>query len=110
MREAQVTHVRHEVLGELYVSIEAAIRMAFPRAQMHFIDRNRRMQPVPSCAPLDPLLVTPLIAILAGHARRRPRPAFELTPVRVGLDRHLVAVARPDLVFIELPAGKAWNE
>ena len=46
VREAETLHIWNQALGKLRIAQELPVSPALPGAEVHFVDRHRRMQPV----------------------------------------------------------------
>ena len=88
VREAHLLHVRHEPVRQLGVGEKpvAFLGHARPRAEMHFVDRHRPIEPAALLAPLGhPRLVLPLVAGDVADDGGRLRRHLEGDAERIGL-------------------------
>ena len=87
VREAQLLHVRHEAIGELAVGEEAValFRHARPRAEVHFVDRHRPIEPR-ACARRAPPS-TRRRATRSARCRGRSTPSAAAPRTRRRTDR-----------------------
>ncbi len=110
VREPKVLDVGGELPGDLAVPQEIAGRVAAPRAQMHLVDRDRLREPVALRALFEPRRVVPAERRRRRRDRGRRRPLLERRAVRVGLELQLAAVARVELVLVELAGADLGHE
>src|SRR5690606_26277340 len=101
VREAEILDVRAELLGELAVAEEPAVRGPPPGPEVHLVDRHRRMEPVAPRALGEPAGVAPLVPRRAGDDGGGGRTVLEPLPERIGLDPQRAGLAVADLVLIE---------
>ena len=117
VREAEVAHVRGELVGELGVVQRAVAlqRVQPPRAEVHLVDGHRAIQRRAVLARREVRVVGPLER-RAVHDRRRLRRQLGLERERVGLllevaglraDLELVVRALDDARDEELPDARA---
>ncbi len=104
--EAEVVRIGHQGLGEFVPAQEAVVGVAPPRAEMHLVDADRRVQGVGTPA-------------LCGHRRHRRqrahhagggRPHLALQRERVGLQRQQAAVAGEQFVLVGAARPDARQE
>ena len=108
MGVAHVGGIGDERVSELGVAIAAAVGMAPPRTGVHFVDIQRRVQPVGARAPLKPLAVAPRILRRLAYPRRRCRAQLETLGVRVGFHHHRTAGAVANFVLVQR-AGRQFR-
>ena len=88
--------------------VAAAVGMAPPRTGVHFVDIQRRVQPVGARAPLEPRAVAPRMLRRLAYPRRRCRAQLETLSVRVGFHQHRAAGAVADFVLVQR-AGRQFR-
>ena len=110
VREVEVAHVVGELVGELQVVQRAVFleRIATPRAEVHLIDRDRPLERLGRAAPLEPLVVGPLVARRV-HDRGVRRRHLRRERERIGLDPQ-PAVLRADLELVLLAVLDSRDE
>ncbi len=103
MGEAHVGDVVDQLLGVLLVAERpvAVVGHALPRAQMHLVGRDRRVDALGLLARVHPVLVVPAIAAQVAHHARGLGRVLRAEAHRVGLQRQQPAVAGDDLVLVE---------
>src|SRR4051812_31389587 len=109
VRESHFNDIRDQALRQFRVGIEAAVRVAAPRAGVHLVDVDRGMEPVPVRSPAHPFLVTPDIAV-RDYLRRRTRTQLMRAGIRVGLDEDFARAAIADLEPVQCANFDAGNE
>ncbi len=103
VREAHLPHVIDERLRDLAVAEHAPVLGAPPRAQVHLVDRDRRVEGEPVRAPGHPRRIVPFV-FQRPHARRGARRALEEEGHRVGLVQNGTALPAPDPELVGLAA------
>src|SRR5437660_12275178 len=76
---------------------------------MHFVDADRRAQPILLAAALDPLIVGPFEFAVVPNDGGILRGGLEEKAVRIGLE-HERSVDVFNLVLVERAFAKIWNE
>ena len=111
MREAHVERIVAELLGKFAIGEPAImfLRDATPGAQVHLIDRPRRVQRVRLRAPLEPLAIAPRIAEIANH-RGGARRLLAAERKRITLINAITVVPREDLILVARPGTHAADE
>ncbi|OIQ72529.1 hypothetical protein GALL_458430 [mine drainage metagenome] len=111
MGEPHVGGVSDQLVGELKVGQRprAAIGAA-PTAQMHLVDRDRRVDRVVFCARFQPLVIRPFGIVDAPHHRAGSRRMLRAKADRVGLQRLSLAALATDFVFIDGAIAQTGNE
>ena len=109
--EPHLFHVFDQLTGEFAVGQGpvAILRHASPGAHVNFIHEDRFAQPVRPGSPLDPRLVAPFIFGNVPDDRGVIGRAFEVSPVRIGLQAHGTA-ARDNFVLVQQSFLKTRNE
>ena len=112
VREVEFTHVDHEIVGDLAIVEEAGwvVRGPFPRAELKFINRDRRVERLPGRALLHPFLVVPGEVLDVPDARRGFRPKLRREPVWVAFLDEIVVEPALDFVLINFPLNQAGDE
>ena len=112
VREAQLAHVRDQLLGQLPVGEPAVplLRPPLPGAEVDLVDRDGPVEPVALGAPGGPFRVVPGVAIQVVDHRRRPRPQLRAKRVRVGFLHPIVVELGPDLVLVAFPGREPRDE
>ena len=95
--------VGNQFVGELAIGEPAVafVRLAAPRAGVHFVNRHWRMEPVARGARCQPRGVVPFVAVDVANHRRRLRPQLRREAVRIGLQSQVVIHARENFEFVE---------
>ena len=101
--EAEVADVGDELLGELLPAEPEP-----PRARVHLVDRDRLLQLVEAAAPLEPVVVGPLVAG-AVDPRGRLRRDLGVEGERVGLQAQL-PVGAVHLELVRVPLGRLGHD
>ncbi|MEZ5364828.1 MAG: hypothetical protein R2748_21445 [Bryobacterales bacterium] len=83
--ETHLLAVGREPRRQIHVSQPAALWCAHPGAQVHLIDRDRRLTRIALLAVGHPFVVAPLVTFQAPNLRRRARTHFRREAVRIGL-------------------------
>src|SRR6266404_1989673 len=112
MSKAHVAHVRDELVGELAIGEIPAVfgEIPPPRAEMDFVDRDRRLAIVAPPALCHPSAVMPDMARRAGYNRRSARRSFSALRLRVCLQREKLAIGSENLVFVEMTGPQPGHE
>ena len=99
MGKAHPLHIGDKLIRQFAIAQpEVVVRMATPRAQMHFVDRDRRIKLVGFFAFLR---LHHFFGQTADH-RRRFRAHLRFKGIRVGFDTQMT-VGIDHLVFVQLP-------
>ena len=99
-------HILGDLHGELPIGVKALLvvlrlGMLPPRAHVHFVNGQRFLSHIFSCAVLDPLAVTPRKSFQRCHRRRCSRPQFRVIGKRVCLVK-LPPILCKNLVLVQL--------
>ena len=100
---AHFLYVGDQLVGQLAVAVEGAVRLALPGAEVHLIDVDRALQHVAPRLAGEVEAVVPLVAVELVDAARGLGQAAGLHAVGVGLP-HAAAVAVVDENFV----SSAW--
>ena len=111
VREPQVVDIGGEFRRQFAVAEPAValLHVAHPRAQVHFVHRNRRVPRISLVAQTHPLLVGPLV-IEVPHDRARARRRLVMKPVRVGLVDPVHVKSRTQVVLVDRTLAQAGDE
>jgi hypothetical protein len=110
VREAEIARVSAELTRELRIREELTARAAPPGSQVHLVDRDRLAQPIARPASAQPLPVIPAEARIGCRHRRSRWAVLERGAVRIGLELQLSAIAREDLVLVQLAGAELRQE
>ena len=88
---------------------EAAVGVAPPRAEVHLVDRDRRVERVARAPARHPVGVAPLV-VERPDARRGAWRLLAEEGERIALVRHRRAVARHDAVLVGLAVARRGRE
>src|SRR5262249_37494350 len=100
---AQLFGVRNELIPQLFVSEPAIVvlRNAAPRAEVHFVDGDRRLVPVGRGSLRHPPGILPPMMIKGSDDRPGLRTKFGSESVWIGLERKQVAGSVEQFVLID---------
>ncbi len=101
MGEALFQDVGHELIRGLPVAERAAVGIAPPGAEVHFVDGQGVVQPVPGPPPVPPGVVLPGERGGLAKPRRGGGPDFMLAGEGIGLEAERARVSVADLVLVE---------
>ena len=101
MRVAHVLDVGHQVGRQFAVGVETAVRVAFPRTGMDFVNVDRAMQPVPLAALLHPFRILPLMPVGGGGECCRAGAQFITLRIGVGFGQHLAGFTIAYLIAVQ---------
>src|ERR1700745_4130774 len=109
MRETHLGCVGGEMGGEIpRGQIPPVFRqVAPPRAEMDFINRDRRLAIVALPTLRHPALILPQMPRRLGYDRRRVGRPLSPLGLRVRLERQELTVGSEDLVFVEMTGAQA---
>ncbi len=112
VRESHLLDVGNQAVAQFAIRQPAIAFFgdALPRAEMDFIKRDRRVEPVPLGALGHPLRVIPRKAIEVGHHRPGLWPLLPAESVRVSLQRQRRPFVRENLVLVNHSFRYAGNE
>ncbi len=98
VREAQINHVRHQLVGDFGVTEKPAVRRPAPGTEMQLVDADRLAVPVAGGAAFEPGPIAP--GVLAGrhHATGRGRAQLGGAGAGVGLQQQALRRAQLELV------------
>ena len=100
VREAEILHVRRQLLREL-----APAEALPPRRRMHLVDRERAVERLPPATSFHPVVVVPLV-LRERDDGRRLRRQLRLERERIGLlDRRAI-----DMELVALPDGRPFHD
>jgi len=101
MGVAHFTYIGHQMFGQLSVAVDAAIGVATPGANVHFVDIVGCMLPVQRFAPFQPSRVVPCMARQRCNARRGAGAQLEGLRIGVGFDEYIAGVAVANFKFVQ---------
>ena len=108
MRKAPLAHMVGEWLRNVAIRRQPIAVVAPPRAQMHFVDRDRRVERV-ACAPRrHPCAVAPVV-VERPRARRGGRRSLGELCERIGLVDFVAAIGRHDAEFVGDRRARRWR-
>ena len=99
--------IRGLAVGEPAISL---LGVAAPGAEMQFVNRDRRGEPVVFGALGDPCGIVPFVLVEARHDRARARAKFGAEAVRIGLEEWQAALARADFIFVDRAFAQTGDE
>ena len=112
MGEAHVMDILHQIDRRFLVGQGAVAFLGhpLPRAQMHLVDRHRRIAGLPVAALLQPGRVAPAVAGDVAHHRGGLGRVLGAEADRVGLQRQHRAAGAQQLELVAVAFGQAGNE
>ncbi len=112
VREAHFLDVVHQLLGKFAIVQHAMVffRRAPPRAEVNFVDRQRRVQALTRGALGHPCLVVPGVAVDVVDNGGRLGPQLCIETEGVGLQPQVIMVAPLDFKLVNLPLPQLGNE
>jgi hypothetical protein len=110
MGETEADGVIDQLFGRLPVGDVPPAVLAPPRAQMHLVDRDRRIAGILRTPPCHPGGVVPAIAGDVANDRCRARRMLGAEADRIGLQRARQAVRAEKLVFVGRAVADAGQE
>ena len=112
MREPHFGCVGDELVRELAIGQIPPVlgQVAAPRAEMDFVDRDRRLAIVALPALRHPAPILPQMSRRLGNNRRRVGRSLGPLRLRVRLERQELTVGAEDLVFVEMTGAQARDE
>ena len=108
VREAPLAHVVGERLRNVAVRRQQVAVVAPPRAQVHFVDRDRRVERVARAPRRHPRAVAPIV-VERPRARRGRRRSLGEQRERIGLVDLVAAIGRHDAEFVRIAARDAGD-
>ena len=110
VRVAHPLHVFDQVDGQFAIAQELPLRPAHPGFQVHFVDRDRRLQPVGAAARFHPVGVVPLVFVDIPDHRGRFRRHLAVEGVRIGLELLVGGEARAHVVLVRGALAQPGDE
>ena len=108
--EAEIGGVGDELVADLVVGEEPAVRRLPPRAEMDLVDRDRRPPRVPRPPAFQKSAIVPHERRRVGDHRCRLRPQLRGKGERVGLQRQQLAVGANDFEFVDRARREVGQE
>ena len=100
VRESHRRCITDQIVGELVIGEIPVALGPFPRTEVHFVDRHRRVPVVRFRTAREPVTVAPVAFRGFAHDRRRCRRMLRCKGKRIGFERKQRAVGAEQLVFI----------
>ncbi len=112
VRVAHELHVGRQLVGQLAVAEPAIVVVgdAHPRAEVDFVDGDRRIVGMSPAAPRQPFVVLPAVTAQVPHSRRGIGAHFGGKRVGVGLDDPVALVVRLEGELVESALSDAGDE
>ena len=111
VREAERLDVRRQLRRHLAIRQRAVAVLghAHPRAEVHFVERDRRVERVALAALLHPLAVGPLVSVERPDLRAGLGGRLVVHAERIGLVDAISVVARPDSILVDIADADAGD-
>src|SRR5213076_1511195 len=110
MGEAEIGDIGHELLGQFAITQIAALLRSAPRAEMHLVNRDRRLAVVALRPRIHPTAILPDMARWVGDNRGGAGRMLGALGMRIGFQRQQFAVGAEKLVFVEMPWAQPRHE